>query len=823
MKERLSGNRSLQFIIGTAAAVLCLMVWPFRVFYHETVSTGSVDEPYYTGSVTMSEIVLQQFTPMEDHISELAIGCGVEDVHAMDRVFVTIYDQDFTIVYQEVPYFNQIKGWGEIRITPDMDVVPGAVYYVGLNVHFESVGILRAAYADAGSLGIRECGALSYASAPVDGMQLIMRLVYTKPFSARRILFYIAGILTGAGLLYAGVSASIFALKKKGRWELVRRILVLLFFAAAAVCILVSAWFLCVSRIFGGAAADITVYALAVLNILLVTGYACYRRLFGKREKEELRWRDYLQSVCFALLFWAGLRYTDADIQWKQDLAGCWVYLLFGVCVLFSVRGKALFRPPTFVWGIAMIPAAMVYCHSNGTDAHQLQIACCLMAALFVWGLILIYVLLTYREQNRQRTCLPVAAGFALLCLLMVVNRNGKLWPVGMTVTCLLFYLVSYTEAEKHRLMRHFMNGIIIHFLWMWVMCLCFRPYHYYRFNRYPMYFHTVASTGMYLVMVEAVVLVRLFDKMRRSGTVWRAAWKEWLLQAVVLGYTALSVSRTAFVAVAGLLLVLLIAAAVVYRPRWKIYLLALGAGAGSALLMLPVVYTLTRCVPAVVNRPVRLVGQEQFGEAIVEGEEPDSPRYMTVEALLRLWGSRLGTPEMSEDRISSAEAGGMHLVPLGMYASAGDTHLMEPEEGKADTALLDHVSNGRFGIYLEYISRLNLNGHKEMGISDNGIEAMHAHNSFIQIAYDFGIPAGLLYLGVLFGMLGRSAYLIWRGKDRSRMQFMTLVMLSAFVFVSMFEYTANQCLPLGFASFFVLFTMRREKSILSLDDGLKK
>ncbi len=819
IKELLTDNRILQFVIVTAVAVLCLMVWPFRVFYHEAVSEGRTGQPYYTDDVTMEQIVLQQFTPGGDYLSELAVGCRVTDVHALDRVFVTIYDKEFAIVYQEVPYFTEIEGWGEIRIAPKLDVIPGETYYVGLNVHYESVGRLQAAYAEAGSLQIVECGALSYASAPLEGMQLMMRFVYTKPYSLLRILCTIAVILAAGAALYTGLSAGICLLKKKERWEIARRILAVAFFAAVAAGTLAAAWFLCAERIFGGAAADLTVYALAVLSILLVTGYACYRSLSGTKQSHGVTvkfagmgWRDYLQMVCFALLIWAGVRYTDAVIQWEQDLSGCWVYLLFGVCLLLSLPGKSVIHPFTLIWAVIMILLSVMYCHANGADAHEAQISRCLMAGVFVWGIVFLHVLWHWRQQISQRTCLPAAFCFSAFCVLAVINRHGKTWPVFMLVTFLLFYLISYTEEEKQKLMHNYMNGVIFHFLWMWIMCLCFRPYHYYRFNRYPMYFHTVASTGMYLVMVEAVVIVRLFTKIRDSRSLWRGAWKEWLLQAVVLGYTVLSIARTALAAVGGLVLLLLIAAAIVYRPRIRTCLSAIGVGICTVILFLPAVYTLTRCVPAVVNRPVRLGDQEQFGEAVVEGERLDSPRYMNVEALLKLWGNRIGAPEMSEDRLSAAaEAGGMPLTVLGTLASAS------LEQGGS---LLNDVSNGRFGIYREYLSRLNLNGHEQMGISENGVEAMHAHNSFIQIAYDFGIPAGICYIGLMLGMFGRSVYLIWRGRDRSEMQFMALAMLMAFLIVSMFEYTANPCLPMGFASLFVLFTMRRKKSILFPEDS---
>lgn len=409
MKEVLTGNRILQMVIATIAAVLCLMVWPFRVFYHEAVSEGRVDEPYYTDPVTMEEIVLQQFVPGGDHINKLEIGCRVEDVHALDRVFVTIYDKEFAIVYQEVPYFNEIEGWGGIRIVPDLDVIPGEVYYVGLNVHYESVGTLRAAYAEAERMQIGECGALSYASAALEGMQLEMRFVYTKPFSTLRILCCIAGILAVCAAVYTTLSLLILTLKKKQHWDAVRRVSAGVFFAAVAACTLVSAWFLCVARLFGGKTADIVVYGAAVLSILLVTGYACYRSVSGAKgkriadaDKTGVRWCDYMQMAGFAVMLWAGIRYVDADIQWKQDLAACWIYLLFGVILLFSLRLKSVFHPLTLLWGILMIPASMLFCSQNGADAHEAQIARCLMAAVFVWGILFLHVIRNYREQTRQ-------------------------------------------------------------------------------------------------------------------------------------------------------------------------------------------------------------------------------------------------------------------------------------------------------------------------------------------------------------------------------------------------------------------------------------
>ncbi len=848
IRELLSGNRILQMILATAAAVLCLMVWPFRVFYHETVSDYRRIQPLYTGAVTMEEIVLQQFMPSQDYLAGITIQCALEDVHPMDRVFVTLYDAEFNVIYQEVPFFTEIEKRGAIVVSPELSVTPGALYYVGLNVHFESVGTLQAAYGAAQSLEAGELLAFSYASVPYENMCLMMTLRYTHPFSVWLIICCILGILAGCAAIYAILVLCKDFLQKKNLWDRARRILLLVFFGAVEAGVLAAAWFLCAARFFGGESLDVAVYAAASVTMLVLTGYACYRTVFGKgahgRKKEdggaEIAWSDYLQTVCIAVLLWAGIRYVDAEIQWKQDLARNWVYLLFGIFVVLSAGVRRVFCLPALIWGILMIPGGIWYYRFFGMEEHQGGVAVCFAAAVFVWGLVLIGLIRDIRRQSGQKTCVPLAVSWLLMCVLMIVNRYGKEWPVFMAVSFTLFYLNPYTEKQRRRIMDNFMRGVIIQFLWMWVMSLCHRPYHYYQYNRYPMYFHTVASTGMYLAMVEAVVLVRLFLKIRETGKIWRHTWKEWLLGCLVSCYVLLSMVRTAFLAIAGMGILLAVAAAVVYRPRVRNYFAVLIVFCVSTLTALPTVYTLTRCVPAVVNRPVYFGDPEIFSEAVMKGEKPDSPNYMNVRGLLRLWSERIGMPDALAELIEKGNGSGggasrgqdgTRLRELCTLASAGEPHPSGSgdisfvmaggalTEGIEEKSAMNELSNGRLGIYKAYISRLNLSGHEEMGIDvekdENGWSPGHAHNSFLQNAYDFGIPAGILYVILVFGMIGRSVYLIWSGKDRSRMQYMALVMLSCFVLVSLTEYSSNPCMPLGFASFFVLFTMRRQKDVV--------
>lgn len=862
MKRLITDNRIFQMILVTVAAVCCLTVWPFRVFYHETVSSNKADEPLYTGAVTMEEIALQQFSPAQDYLAGITIQCTVEDVHPEDRVFVTVYDSEYGIIYQEVPHFQEIEAKGEIVITPELSVIPGEIYYVGLNVHFISEGTLRVAYADTERYGLGECGVFAYASVPYENMQMQIAFRYTKPYSTRLILYCMLGIVLGAAAVYMVCALFKALLQAKGVWEPVKRVLLFGCFLLVEAAVLGCAWFLCIEQIFGGETMDIAVYAFAALTVFLLAAYACYRTVFTKVSadtggKTPFLWRDYVQVVSVAVLLWAGIRYVNADVQWKQDLARNWLYLLFGLFVVFTLRFRLLVSGIAVAWAILCVPAGMLYCRQYGTDEHSAQLACTLMVTVFLWGIVLIWLLCSIKRQKNQKFCIPLVLCWAAMCILMLINRHGKSWPIFASVVFTLFILVPYTREQRERIMHNFMLGIVVNFFWVWGESLWHRPFHNQVLFRYPMFFYTVGCTGMYLILVEGVALLRLFLKIKRTGKLWKHAWKEWLLNAVVVSYIALTVSRTAFVALFGMCAALMIAGAIVYRPRIKKYVLILALSALCVLIAIPTVYTVTRCVPAIVNQPVRINDFENFAGAIRQGEAPDSPRYQNVRSQMHFWCERLGLPDairrlflntaQAERREQAAAActGAVQteFVQIGTVASIRDVSWdaaasvrdvswdaaasvrgiswdvlaqAAAVQTMQNTSSLDDMTNGRLDIFIKYFRRLNFSGHKEMGIIKNdGGDSGHAHNSFLQNAYDFGIPAGLLFLGLIFGMIGRSVFLIWTGRDRSEMQFMTFIVLTAFVLVSLTEYSSNPCTALGFALHFVLFTMRREKSMV--------
>lgn len=820
----------LQIFLGTAILVLCLMVWPFQVFGYSDYSGYQKTEPEYTGAVTMEEIVLQQFMPLGAHIQDIRIECKIENVHMQDRVFVTIYDSKFDIIYQEVWYFTDIQTLGYIQLEPNMDVNIEDVYYIGLNVHFDSEGTLQIPYADQSILMQAECGVLNYATQSYLEKSMFVEFHYTEEFSAGLKVLCVIGIFLGGVFLYIAIVFLNEKLKVCRKKEKIQKIALIVLAIIITFSISMCFYQMCVKRVFGGEIWDHIVYAGACIVVLILGIYAycrVWKRLGWQKaqDADEISWKsictknvqtwvNYLQIVCIVFLFWAGVEYVNAPIQWKQDLARNWLYFLFGLLVLLTSSWRKILNICTVLFCISMIPIGMVYSHLQGVENHAPEVSCMMVLVFTVWGIVLINTIRNWKRIKNQKSSVLLAICWILICVCMVLNRYDKEWPVFMAVSFSLFYLQSYTDSQRKQLVHNFLNAILVHFFILVLMCWLHRPYHYYQFNRYPMWFHTVATTGMYLVMVEAVALLRLFIKIHDTKSIWLGPWKEWIVNASVLSYICLTAARTAIIAVLGMYLILAIGALIVYRLKIKYYLMVVGVNILSLVALLSVVYTTTRCIPAVVNDPVYFNEAEKFDYAIRKGEELNSSKYMNIRALVRMWAVRFGVSEVFITNYLEEEVTGGEKLKIIAELAANEVRGIDNSQSR-EVIGINELSNGRIQIFREYWKRLNWSGHKKMGFSTDTMPETHAHNSYLQNAYDFGIHVGIMWLILTIGMLMRAIYQIWVGKDRSEMMFAVLLMSAAFILVSLTEYVSNPCMPLCFAMLFLLITMRTDKNVV--------
>ena len=85
-------------------------------------------------------------------------------------------------------------------------------------------------------------------------------------------------------------------------------------------------------------------------------------------------------------------------------------------------------------------------------------------------------------------------------------------------------------------------------------------------------------------------------------------------------------------------------------------------------------------------------------------------------------------------------------------YFENGSKLLLASEEDMAASGEEEQeeesYTNGRLEIFSLYYKNLNKIGHEDMGIMEpDGTFTVHAHNIYLQIAYDHGIYVGIVFI----------------------------------------------------------------------------
>ena len=127
-----------------------------------------------------------------------------------------------------------------------------------------------------------------------------------------------------------------------------------------------------------------------------------------------------------------------------------------------------------------------------------------------------------------------------------------------------------------------------------------------------------------------------------------------------------------------------------------------------------------------------------------------------------------------------------------------------------------DDYSNGRIDIWKTYIKELNMTGHDEMGaVAEDGEVLAHAHNAYLQVAYDHGIIVGILFgLLIVAGMAISGVYYF-----RNRESFGALVpfsVITGFAIAGLTEWNFQLCNPMTVALMLclpaIMFRVRKEQ-----------
>ncbi|MBQ6786551.1 MAG: O-antigen ligase family protein [Lachnospiraceae bacterium] len=805
--EHVRRNTIIQIVIATLAFILLCRVWPYGVIQRHT---ESVQQAYSHANEMQGETFthadkkLQTVRFTQGHIYQIMLYLDCNDSYDAneDYVLFRLYDDGFSCIYEETKGFGLIEKRGGFLATPNMDVDAGRDYYYEVIVPEEAVGSLQLPVADRTRLAQQENTILYVDGIYRDDISLVADFDYTKELTIFHIIGYDLLILIMAVLCYVGILWCLY------RFDEYLEIAVYYGKRVLTVFVIFTAvgffFFAVVMNGFGGEVADRVVYAIAVVVAVIWFFIAVWMPKEEKRKSSlatsnqiSFIWRNYIQTVSFALLFYALCLYVNADREYIHLVNTRWMLIFLGIALLAVYKGRELWNLFSGIWLLLSVAGAILYCHGF-VEQEELYLAKLAAGVTVIWGLVVIHTIRFAKKDFWKTVHWPFFAVWLVFVVFMYNNRFEKVWPLVATLPFVILLVMNMSAAAKSRLLKNFTNGIILNFGLVMLFCLMHRPYHYWMRYRYNGMFHTVACTGMYLALVSGAVLGKLYGKWTTGKKLLQAGKTELFLLSMVVANVLLTMSRTALLTLFVNAIAVVIMAAIAYKKVIR-QILAEGILLGAAIIIgFPLMYTTIRVVPAVVNDPIRYeIEPQERHYMIFEGDTIDSDKYMTIERYFNLFFGRFQSEEAK-----NVQEENMLLAYIGQESLPIPYPSVENAQENAESS--SDVSNGRFDIYKEYIQNFELTGHESMILE--GKDYAHAHNSYIQVAYDFGLIAGVAFLILCAITLWRSMVLAYCYGKNYNIYFVPFSLIIVFGFISLTEWAFHPCIPVGFA--FLLMQM---------------
>ncbi len=568
---------------------------------------------------------------------------------------------------------------------------------------------------------------------------------------------------------------------------------------------------------FGGTVWDKGVYAAFSLLSAFLLGYWIWQLSFAAiwdMLRRKGFWADMTQICSFACICLMTLYYYDSSSEYGHALATRVMNCAFALALLCLYRedeGKA--RLISYLQALLAVCGIVRGCFLDlGGRERVLYV----MSGIVVW----LYCRLlgtVWLRVRRKEICRRFSRYGWLVILFfagMVLFRNTRTWPFSVVVPFGCLYLYRFTAAGIDRFLKNFCYGCILAFWLMVGSGALFRPYYSFEFIRYPGWFSSVATAGLFWLLTLACAVSCIFAKLRRGVEIRiRKLYLEWLTLGAAGTYLLMTLSRTAALsAVLFCFAAFLLSELYYYRDPVKKMLQKLLLAVGAVLVLFPVMYTATRCGPALVGRPVWITGAEWFSDRIQKREAPDSSKYMNIaqlgETFLEKWlGLDINLTELTG---AVSGPGNQELDENGEIVLGGNVVGVEEHDGQVYTVKdytfhnpdEDDVSNGRFDIFTLYYEHLNLTGHDTMIVEDvdENITLYHAHNSYMQVAYDHGILVGLLFILVVTGGLVSAVFYYKKNCGEVNFAIYPIVVIISFMTAGLTEWIFHPSIPIGFA-----------------------
>lgn len=831
MKKIVYKSKIIQAIILIIAACFLVSLWPLRIWQETVTSSVLPQTGTMTDAVNNDCTVLQSFVAQYDHMNTINLYLG--EATEGESFFVRLLNEGQVMIAEEEVFIEPDNLPGYYKVLIDVDMEVGKMYHLIVQGNDSQV------YLGCEFIPMTDmpyAGTMYYNNEPVEGMNLAADYNYGVPLRKGKVFLFGAACAVLAALLIGAVR--LYYKKREDKLITVERAFKCVMNPIVAVLTVV-----CLIAVLMGACGnyvlDNTFFFISVLLLSMILFYGINHNRDGQKpvvtvEYIRSHFPDLLQSVFISGAISGCCEYVAGIYDIHHAMAERKEMLFFALAIIAMFKWKEIFNLSTLIYGAAAGVAGYFYYQNQvallaektikeAEIPWNLQVIRHTTWIGILLGFIVLRIVIGLVKKKLARPNFIYAGLLLLFFAAIIVFRNGRWWTVALAVSFTLFYLAYGMWEHKERLLTNVCRGIVLQFMLATGYALLHRPYSTYRTARYPHIFHTVTITAVYLTMVECAAIVLLLQKYRTSHKL-KDTWKELVFLGVVTAYLLFTISRTGFFAVGAAAVFAII---IMSSGKGKQRLMNMGKSALGMILAIivcfPVTFTVQRTVPALASDPY-MYEIEDFRDATLRGRKLDSVEFMRVGRFIDLFAEKVfGIPagtfdlygEIAEYKRTHPNGEDAKVNPLpgqeeANFGERDDVLLVASADYVPDAALEeedgDDYTNGRFEIFRSYFEQLNMTGHEEMGaVLANGELATHAHNIYLQVAFDHGIWVGILFLVVGAGTFAAACLYYYKKKDEIAYAALPGVVALAFAVAGMVEWIFHVSNPFGFVLMLVI------------------
>ena len=389
-----------------------------------------------------------------------------------------------------------------------------------------------------------------------------------------------------------------------------------------------------------------------------------------------------------------------------------------------------------------------------------------------VWSYLIIYV---YQEKSYTelfaRIKQPVFWCTCLCFVFMQLSVHEGIVPLWYLLIYGGFAVIGIPKERTEDFFDGMLTGIILWFFGQQIIAFGFRPYDY---VRYRGLYSGETQNGMHYMIVFCAFLVKWIYS-REKNKKWCIRFFYFFMSAAMISFTVFTGGKAPILGIAVVTAFVILGYNIFKRKTFYGVLLHALTLVVCVVLTFPVCYLSIRYLPTILHHPIWYEGEYVEGVSVCSFDPWNSTKYISfeyvvygnvnriLEALgipLESWSMQfqqfmqalpVHAEELNRQEIAENEAGSSPSNPFNIEELNG----------------LSSSTDARKVIYTYYWNHLNFRGHDKEHSGFWISEATyygHAHNMFLQVAYDYGIIPGILFLLIYLYSLYRAFRLCLKG-----------------------------------------------------------